>query len=244
MKIGIVGWKPGQNSFGVTLPYLEYLRGFDAEIVQLFPWSDPVQNGDLSLIVLPGGPDINPNNYGQQPGLTLYSPCPYRENFDRFHLPRYVEMGTPIFGICRGMQAIAVHFGAQLYQDIHHETSAPEKRWDKVHSILLDRTAAVALDIPITKKLEFKVNSLHHQLVMESTLPSNLSVIGHYNDCPWGGVEVIAHTELPIAGVQYHPEELGTDIIADSIITRLLTNREAGLTQSILQIEEEHQIVS
>lgn len=231
-KIGIVGWKVGDNSFGVTVPYLEFLRNSikDADVVTLMPWSAPQE---LDLLVLPGGPDINPLNYGEIPDLSIQKSCPFREGFDRLVLPEYIASGTPVFGICRGMQALAVHFGAKLYQNMYHETNDPHKRWDRVHVLEMQREASYILGLKLGKK-EYKVNSLHHQSVREETLPQEMIAIGKHPDCPYGGVEVVVHTELPIAGVQYHPEELGFDQISLSIIEKLL-NRQPVLTEETVE---------
>jgi len=232
-KIGIVGWKVGENSFGVTIPYLNFFKEY-GEIVTIMPWSE-IQEFDL--IVLPGGPDINPLTYGAIPDLYLQKSCPYRESFDRNFLPEYISQGTPIFGICRGMQAIAVHFGAQLYQDMYHETNSPEKRMERVHPLEFDREAASILNLNYGKD-KFKVNSLHHQVIKEETLSSEIRVIAKHPSCSWGGIEVIAHVDLPIAGVQYHPEEFGFDEVSDVIIPRLLEKK------SIFSIETVKNIIS
>ncbi len=240
MKIGIVGWKVGPNSFGITLPYLEYFRNFDyAEIITLYPWTVPEETNDLNLVVIPGGPDINPNNYDNIPELSLSNACPYREHFDRHHLPRYIEMGVPIFGICRGMQAIAIYFGGQLYQNMVHETSDIDKRYEKVHTVTLNKESIMFLGLSINEKNKiYKVNSLHHQSVIEKTLPDELVVIGHYDNCDWDGVEIIAHKTLPIAGVQYHPEELGYCDITNTIINKLLKTRQSLFVKKTIKKQQ------
>jgi putative glutamine amidotransferase len=234
MKIGIVGWKVGENSFGVTVPYLDYFGSIkDAKVSILMPWS--IERG-LDLVVLPGGPDITPSNYGMTPSLYTGKACLFREHFDRYHLPKYIEMGTPIFGICRGMQTIAVHFGGRLYQHMSHETSSHDKRWEEVHDVHISQATASLLNLPVTKKdNKYKVNSLHHQIVIADTLPAELKVIGRHRGCNYGGVEIIAHTSMPIAGVQYHPEEMIFDDLSDAIIEKLLHTKQSILVDQTVE---------
>ena len=130
-KIGIVSWKLGDNSFGVTTPYLEWLDNFGK--IKILDFAEDFED-TLDLLVIPGGPDIDPSRYNQKPHRQTGKPCPFREYFDEFVLPVYIDNNMPILGICRGMQTLAVHFGGSLHQHIVHETST-KSRWELVHDI-------------------------------------------------------------------------------------------------------------
>ena len=65
-KIGIVGWKTGENSFGVSVPYIHWLSNFGIVHI-LSPQKGIVE--DLDLLVLPGGADIAPQSFGEVPRL-------------------------------------------------------------------------------------------------------------------------------------------------------------------------------
>jgi len=57
---------------------------------------------DLDLLVLPGGPDVDPMRYlDQDDDFSLWNgkPCVFKERFDKILLPQYIENRTPIFGI-------------------------------------------------------------------------------------------------------------------------------------------------
>jgi len=238
-RIGIVAWKVGENSFGVTIPYLEYLQRFGSPEF-ILPWQ-PIDE-TLDLVVLSGGPDVDPLRYGEFPGLYTSRSDPHKEYFDKVLLPLYIDAGVPIFGICRGMQSLAIHFGGRLHQNMYHETSHPDKRFEKVHNLQINERIAMKLGIISKTKnsKKYEVNSLHHQILDVKTIPDSLKVIATYPACPWGGIEAIAHRELPIAGVQYHPEELCIDSFSDNIIQYLLHNKKSLLTETETIIESEY----
>lgn len=207
-KIGILSWKIGENSFGVTLPYLTWLEMFGQ--VRILDYREPF-DGTLDMLVLPGGPDVNPERYNQPPSRFTGKPCIYREYFDTHVLPQYVNSFMPIFGICRGHQTINVHFGGTLSQHMYHETSV-KTRDELVHEI------KYGVD---SKFYKIKVNSLHHQVV--DKVGEGLKVIARYSEKEGKkDIEALIHKELPIASVQYHPEELYFNELANSLVEDLL----------------------
>lgn len=221
-KIGILSWKIGENSFGVTVPYLNYIERFGS--VRILDYREEVDES-LDLLILPGGPDINPLNYNAIPERDTGKGCIYREYFDRYILPQYINFKTPIFGICRGLQTLNVFFGGTLTQHMYHETSE-RNRFDRVHNI---EFYALVGGKSIYTYFKVGVNSLHHQSI--DLLGEGLKAIAMYkpkedpklkntldNQC----IEAIVHTKYPIAAVQYHPEELGYDDLSDLLINDLL----------------------
>ena len=211
-RIGIVGWKVGENSIGVTQPYYEFLNLFgDVEI--LTPNS---RLRKLNLLILPGGGDVNPLRYGAIPRLFTSGVNPILEWFDIKMLPEYIKAGVPIFGICRGLQTLNVHFGGNLYQHNMHEYSS-ESRSDLVHGVnqYYDTEAKV---FSANKRVDtFRVNSLHHQCIKDLSGSLNPTLV-HSKD---GTIEGIMHKTLPIHAVQYHPEEI-YDEYSIKIIQQLL----------------------
>lgn len=98
--IGIVGHMLGPNSVGVTFPYLNYFENFGN--VKLIMPSSKELDTSLDLLVIPGGPDIDPARYldaGDRPSWANQKPDPMREYFDTQMLPHYIDKRTPIFGI-------------------------------------------------------------------------------------------------------------------------------------------------
>lgn len=102
-KIGIVGWKTGENSFGITVPYLRFFQHY-GNVVILGVNEEPVK--DLDLLVLPGGGDVSPNRYNAKPDLFTGVANTWLEYFDKDILPQYIANKTSIFGICRGLQTL------------------------------------------------------------------------------------------------------------------------------------------
>lgn len=222
-KIGIVGHFTGANSFGITKAYMQFFSFF-GQVTVISPWEKEVR--ELDLLVLPGGPDVDPYRYlSPEEDIHIYTqqPCMQRERFDRMLLPKYVAQNTPIFGICRGHQSLAVFFGGKLIQHMFHETNKEnESRSKPVHEVRLSNLDIVpGLEESLTEqrlgkkgKGTFsivptitKVNSLHHQTVAEDALPTTALIMArHIED---EEVEALTYwPHYPAHSVQWHPEEL------------------------------------
>ncbi len=221
--IGIPSWSLG-DGLGISLPYLEYFSKFGT-IIPLLPNKDVVPN--LDLVVLPGGPDVSSFLYDEPPGFRNSNADRYREFFFVNNLPKYIENGTPIFGVCLGLQQINVHFGGSLVQDWAFPYSTKD-RGERVEQITLEKElfierflyrGAVVGDA-ISKNT--KVNSLHHQGVFAHNLSNELVALATSDVCR--NIEMLCHKELPIAAVQYHPEELDADVLVKNILRTLLNN--------------------
>jgi len=223
-KIGIVGNWTGANSFGITKPYMFFWSHF-GEVSIISPMEKHVR--DLDLLVIPGGPDVDVFRYLREEDdidLNTGAPCYQRERFDKMLLPKYIAKGTPIFGVCRGHQTIAVTLGSRLKQHIvDHETNGEDRR-KLVHGITFDNVHIIPgledlVNHPDNK--DYKINSLHHQTVLEETLPQEATVLArHSRD---NEVEAITYwPHYPIHTVQWHPEET-CDSFSYTIISHLLS---------------------
>jgi len=225
-KIGIVGWKTSDDSFGIGLAYAEFFSQFGE--LQIITPTETEARTDLDLLVLPGGPDVNPFNYlGHQPmGFMNGKQCPFRERFDEVLLPKYIIQETPIFGICRGHQALAVDMGGTLTQDMYHETN----KYDRdalVHEIEYTkefRDIAPSLGIELEpigpSPTKIKVNSIHHQVV--DKIPDNAIEICRYKGDDYEATnEALMYTDYPAFTVQWHPEHI-YDSLSIQLIQDLL----------------------
>lgn len=217
--IGIPLWNQGENSVGATKPYLEYLKQF-GEIILLSP-DALVPN--LDLLVLPGGKDIangNPNDF------SFYNSDNERflEHFDAFTLPKYIDNGTPILGICRGFQTLMRHFKIPLIQHIWwaHGMSKDEND-QKVNKL----TYAKYYEFAQGKDPVATVGSWHHQGVSVANLKAqgDFDLIAYTKDSltdeHYQIVEYVEHKYLPIVGIQSHPER-NQNRLDDMLITSLI----------------------
>lgn len=101
----------------------------------------------------------------------------------------------PILGVCLGHQAIAQAFGGRIVrapQVMHGKVSEIEHAGD-------DLFHGLPSPFPATR---------YHSLVAEpASMPSCLEVTARTHD---GVVMAVRHRELPIHGVQFHPESIET----------------------------------
>jgi putative glutamine amidotransferase len=216
LKIVCPGWKTGDNSFGITVPYYDFLSQY-GEVVIL----SPGQYVEADLLLLPGGLDVDPTSYGKIPSLRTSNPNILLEYFDKNILPKYIESGTPVYGVCRGLQAINTFFHGTLIQHLkYHNYSDP--RSELVHGINIknDIYEDLAKQYRVKPNGKIKTNSMHHQCI--KTIGEGLRVIAVAED---GVPEAILHNTLPIAACQNHPEEM-EDALADYLIHKIL--KQAG----------------
>lgn len=212
-KIGIVAHRTSSDAFGLTTPYIQYFNKFGS-VHPILPSNEVF---DYDLVVLPGGPDLSPATFGGVPSLFNSTICPFREYFYKQNLPLYIAKGTPIFGICLGMQQLNVHFGGRLTQHIAAPYS--DTRDKLVEKLIFTERGNILKNSFQNCPKEIKINSLHHQGILEGDLARSLINIAYSTEGK--NVEVLMHQSLPIAGVQYHPEEI-EDWLSANIINALL----------------------
>ncbi|MFV8243899.1 aminodeoxychorismate/anthranilate synthase component II [Mycolicibacterium peregrinum] len=103
--------------------------------------------------------------------------------------------GTPLLGVCLGHQAIGVAFGGTVDR-------APELLHGKT-SVVHHSDAGVLKGLPDP----FTATRYHSLTILPETVPDELEVIGQTDS---GVIMAVRHTELPIHGVQFHPESILT----------------------------------
>ena len=111
-------------------------------------------------------------------------------------IKRAAEKTKPLLGVCLGHQAIAVAFGADVKR-------APELLHGKT-SIVTHTNTGVLADI----NSPFTATRYHSLAIDEKTLPEELEITGRSES---GVVMAIRHKNLPIEGVQFHPESVLTE---------------------------------
>lgn len=102
----------------------------------------------------------------------------------------------PILGVCLGHQAIGQHFGGKVVR-------APEPVHGKPVEIIHDGRTIFG-DIPNS----FEAGRYHSLIVERDGFPGELEISA---ESPDGLVMGLRHRELPIEGVQFHPESILTE---------------------------------
>ena len=158
-------------------------------------------------LLLSGGQDVAPKNYGEEPTPKLGDIFPERDDFEYALLKAALEAKKPILGICRGLQIINTYFNGSLYQDLsyigtevlkHNQVNSPSM---VTHSVTLDKSSKL-FDIFGEEKI--RVNSFHHQAVKK--VGDGLAISAK---APDGVIEAIEKTDYPfLVAVQWHPEML------------------------------------
>lgn len=127
-------------------------------------------------------------------GLILLSPGPGRPSDHPASVAALATLPAPIFGVCLGMQGIAERFGGEVVgaKEIVHGRS--RRVYHQGGSFL------AGLPSP------FRATRYHSLAV--SRLPDELEVLATSRD---GDVMALRHRQLPVGGVQFHPESVRTE---------------------------------
>jgi para-aminobenzoate synthetase component 2 len=104
--------------------------------------------------------------------------------------------GIPLFGVCLGMQSMAVAYGGVVGR-------APELLHGKT-SLVSHEDGGVFAGLPSP----FTATRYHSLAVEPATVPAELEVTAWTET---GVVMGLRHRELPVEGVQFHPESVLTE---------------------------------
>ncbi|WP_413301760.1 aminodeoxychorismate/anthranilate synthase component II [Bacillus sp. 1P10SD] len=131
------------------------------------------------------------------PEFLMVSPGPCSPNEAGISLDaiRFFAGKVPIFGVCLGQQAIAQAFDGQVVQAerlMHGKTS------EMYHD---GKTIFQGLPNP------FLATRYHSLIVKRETLPDCFEISAWTKE---GEIMAIRHKDLPIEGVQFHPESIMT----------------------------------
>jgi len=128
----------------------------------------------------------------------LLSPGPGRPEDAGVCVDLVHEVGAdlPIFGVCLGHQAIAAAHGARVER-------APELLHGKT-SVVEHEGVGVLAGMPNP----FTATRYHSLAVVEDSMPAELEVTAR---TPGGVVMGLRHRDLPLEGVQFHPESVLTE---------------------------------
>jgi anthranilate synthase/aminodeoxychorismate synthase-like glutamine amidotransferase len=126
-------------------------------------------------------------------------PCTPQEAGISIDLVRHFAGKVPVLGVCLGHQAIGAAFGGEIVR-------APKLMHGKTSQVQHDgRTIFKDLPSPLT------ATRYHSLIVQEQGLPKDLEISAYATEN--GGSRVIMglrHKQLPVEGVQFHPESVLT----------------------------------
>jgi len=134
---------------------------------------------------------------GLHPEAIVLSPGPCTPNEAGISLALIgaaAARGVPLLGVCLGHQAIGQAFGAKV---VRAPTPVHGKVWEVTHG---------GTDIFAGLPSPFRATR-YHSLVVED-LPETLIPTARTED---GLVMGLAHRDLPIWGVQFHPESIASE---------------------------------
>ena len=169
------------NYDSFTFNLFHYLGGLGAEVV--------VHRNDKIAVeeVIVGDPEA----IVLSPG-----PCTPNEAGICLDLIARAADNIPIFGVCLGHQAIGQAFGGAVVRaplPVHGKLSEIRHKGEGVFR---------GINGP------FQATRYHSLLVERKSLPGDLAVVAETSDRLVMGV---AHTRLPVHGVQFHPESIASE---------------------------------
>ncbi|HVG70610.1 MAG TPA: gamma-glutamyl-gamma-aminobutyrate hydrolase family protein [Vicinamibacterales bacterium] len=164
---------------------------------------------EVDGILLPGGDDVTPSLYGDEPHPKFEAAEPGRDAYELELAKRAGDADVPLFAICRGIQVLNVARGGTLVQDI------PSQLPDAIPHEVRDTPFTIAHDVWVSEGTLLHellreridgdacpVNSRHHQAVQK--IGEGLVVSA---TAPDGVIEAVEDPSKRFClGVQWHPE--------------------------------------
>ena len=159
---------------------MRYLRELGADVVVK-------KNDELSL---DGMQALRPSALVVSPG-----PCSPMESGVSCDAVRRFAGNVPVLGVCLGHQVIAQVFGGTIvkaHRPIHGKLSRIQHRQQGLMKGLPEC---------------FSATRYHSLVVSADSLPEALRVDA-WSDDPYREIMALSHRELPVHGLQYHPEAI------------------------------------
>ena len=161
---------------------------------------------NIDVLILSGGADVNPLEYGEEHLPKTGTPDLRRDFYEINLVKLAIEMKIPTLAICRGLQISNVAFGGTLYQDLSYQEGAILKhdQWS-LPSLATQKVmiSEGSLLHKILGKTEVMINSFHHQTAKK--VDSRMKVTAISSDGVVEAIEFVDNDTFFLA-VQWHPE--------------------------------------
>jgi putative glutamine amidotransferase len=164
----------------------------------------------LDGLIMTGGPDYCPSNYGEEPHESIELMPPDRDRFDRKLITTVLKnTDMPVLGVCAGCQILNIVLGGSLIQDIkselpqstvnHSNNKEPWREGHNRHDVRIETGTYLSKLYGLNK---VSVPTSHHQSIRK--LGEGLKATAYCED---GIIEAVEHVSRPFTiGVQWHPE--------------------------------------
>jgi putative glutamine amidotransferase len=206
----VSGWT--DSSEAVQSQYLDGLRRAGGLPVAL---GGPLDADPRDLLapfaglVLLGGADVDPARYGQDRHPEVYGTDSVRDDFEIGLIRAALDIGVPLFGVCRGVQVVNVALGGTLWQHlpdlelpVAHGVPSGNSVEPARHPVDVAPGSRLAKLVGGAARVEDAV-SIHHQAVRD--------VAPGLVPTAWTADGLVEALETPDGGpwcvaVQWHPE--------------------------------------
>lgn len=199
----VEGW--GTGATAVPSPYLECLRRAGARpfLVSAPDDGSPAETlAPFDGLVLIGGGDVDPGQYGQEQHPDVYGVDRDRDALEIALLHEADRTEMPVLGICRGLQVVNVSFGGTLHQHLPDVPGLDSHRAPPRGLIHEVKVAELSRLHEACGRVALEAASWHHQGI--DHLGEGLVPVA------WSGDGLIEAVERPdgwVVAVQWHPEE-------------------------------------
>ena len=198
--------------------YTNWVHSADSNLVTINMYEFSIDSALMLLegcsgLLLTGGEDIFPGNYGKINDTARCGEFDLkRDSLELALINKALELNIPILGICRGQQIINVALGGSLIIDIpsDYDTTFIHRIPDTYqcfHEVFLESGTKLSWASNVMTE---SVNSRHHQAI--DLLADRLKVSARATD---GIIEAIEWDEMSdqsfLMGVQWHPEQMDWD---------------------------------
>jgi putative glutamine amidotransferase len=167
--------------------------------------------GRFDGLVLMGGPDVDPDLFGQHPHPKVYGVNREQDDFEIALVRAALAIELPTLAVCRGLQVANVALGGTLVQHLEHDedtgTHAPDGFPAPPEGVVhpVDVAAGTLLAEALGTTAPHGA-SYHHQALDQLGDGLRVTAVG-----PDGVIEAAEYGSGWFVGVQWHPEDTAAD---------------------------------